>query len=134
MTSIGRIIVAPTPTQAPLTAAIRGFEERTRPIQSPPPRSCAPPDSIRDLKLSRMSAPAQNPRPAPVTTMAPTSGASFRALIAACSSRLISFVQAFSRSGRFRVMTAMSSPFSTRIVLNSTVSTPCLPAAPQPSS
>ena len=95
MTSIGSIMVAPTPTQAPLTAAIRGFDERNRVIQSPTPSrrsaraSSRPSPVIRALKLSWMSAPAQKPRPAPVTTIAPTSGSLLQSVIAACRSACI---------------------------------------------
>ena len=82
ITSNGRIIVRPTPTAAPFTAAISGFDSRTSATQSSPRgRPPSPPavsspgsrPSSRDWKVSAMSAPAQKPRPAPVTTIAPTS-------------------------------------------------------------
>ena len=78
--SNGRIIVIPIPTAAPLTAAISGFESRISPTQSrpggiPPERLPSPAGSVPSSRLpnvSRMSAPAQKPRPAPVITIAPT--------------------------------------------------------------
>jgi hypothetical protein len=65
--------------------------------------------SIRDLNVASMSAPAQNPRPAPVITIAPTSGSAFADSIARACSSAICGVQAFSRSGRFNVMSPTAS-------------------------
>jgi hypothetical protein len=56
-----------------------------------------------------MSAPAQNPRPAPVSTITRTASSSAAAFIASRTSRSISARQAFSRSGRLRVTTATPS-------------------------
>ena len=56
-----------------------------------------------------MSAPAQKPRPAPVTTNAPTDGSSLPARTAWVSSACIRGVHAFSFSGRFSVSTRTSS-------------------------
>ena len=56
-----------------------------------------------------MSAPAQKPRPAPVSTITRTAGSSVASRMAARTSRSISPRQAFSRSGRFRVITATPS-------------------------
>jgi hypothetical protein len=56
-----------------------------------------------------MSAPAQKPRPAPVSTITRTASSSLAARMAAFTSRAISPRQALSRSGRLRVMTATPS-------------------------
>ena len=65
--------------------------------------------SIRDWNVACMSAPAQNPRPAPVVTIAPTAGSSLARLMASTCSSAIVGVHALSRSGRFSVITATSS-------------------------
>ena len=56
-----------------------------------------------------MSAPAQNPRPAPVTTMAPIDGSSLAAVIASVSSRIMRGVHVFSFSGRLSVRSSTRS-------------------------
>ena len=111
--SMGKIMVAPMPTLAPFTAAINGLDSRTKPIQSRTGVRSTP--SMRALKLSRMSAPAQKPRPAPVTTMAPTAGSALQRSMASTNSSFIRAVQAFSRSGRFSVSTATLPSISNRI-------------------
>jgi hypothetical protein len=58
------------------------------------------------------SAPAQKPRPAPVSTMAFTAGSSLAACMAWRSSPFITGVMAFMRSGRFMVTTATPSAAS----------------------
>jgi len=50
-----------------------------------------------------MSAPAQNARPAPVTTMARTSSIAFTPWKKSINSLLITVLKALSLSGRFRV-------------------------------
>ena len=109
----------PTPTATPLIAAIIGFESRTSSTQgrgglrlaSAP----ASPPSSRALNCAPMSAPAQNPRPAPVTTIAASPGSSLAASIASTNSKFIWRVQAFSLSGRFRVRMRVRPRSSTRI-------------------
>ena len=56
-----------------------------------------------------MSAPAQKPRPAPVTMMAPIDGSSLAASTTVVSSPIIVGVHAFIRSGRFSVMRSTAS-------------------------
>jgi hypothetical protein len=56
-----------------------------------------------------MSAPAQKPRPAPVSTMTRTVSSRVASSIARRTSRPITPVQALSLSGRFRVTVAMRS-------------------------
>ena len=112
--SAGRHIVTPIPTAAPLMAHTMGLLDRTRATQSrpagipPTPPAVSRPGStpsMRDLNVASISAPAQKPRPSPVITMAPIAGSSLAAVIAcACSSAIVG-VQAFSLSGRFRVIT-----------------------------
>ena len=115
ITSNGRIIVIPMPTAAPLTAAISGLDERMRPTQStsagipPEPSAVLLPGSTPSRRLPNvacMSAPAQNPRPAPVMTIAPTSSSSLAAVMAAAWSEAICGVHAFIRSGRLSVIRA----------------------------
>ena len=59
---------------------------------------------------ARVSAPAQKPRPAPVTTMTLTPGSAAARASRARYSVCILPVQAFSRSGRTRVMVATARP------------------------
>jgi len=66
------------------------------------------------------SAPAQNPRPAPVTITARTTSSLSAASRAAISSLPIWGVQALSRSGRFRVISITRSVTCTRICSYST--------------
>src|SRR5262249_24499375 len=61
------------------------------------------------------SAPAQNARPAPVTTIARTASSASHAANASASSRPIVGVYAFSRSGRLSVITATPSRTSSKI-------------------
>ena len=78
--SIGRVIVRPTPTAAPLIAAIDGL--RHSKIASTKRRGAAPagaqPNIVDPCSApnapapAEMSAPAQNPRPAPVTMITRT--------------------------------------------------------------
>ena len=56
-----------------------------------------------------MSAPAQNARPAPVSTMTRTSSSAAAASMAWRTSRSMIGVHAFMRSGRFSVMVAIFS-------------------------
>src|SRR4051794_35394352 len=62
-----------------------------------------------------MSAPAQNPLPAPVMTMPTTSGSRSARPTASRTSAPIRLVHAFSASGRLRVMVATGSSTSKRI-------------------
>ena len=107
-TSIGSVSVTPTPTAAPLMAAITGFlHSKMRSDPSPPPSRCSraacsslwskvPPPLPR-------SAPAQKARPAPVTIA--TRISSFWSISSKTwsSSASIFVVSAFIRSGRFSV-------------------------------
>jgi hypothetical protein len=64
--------------------------------------------SMRARKVSCMSAPAQKPRPAPVTTMAPIPRSALARSKACASSTAMRGVQAFSFSGRSSVTSATS--------------------------
>jgi len=64
------------------------------------------------------SAPAQNALPAPVGTTTRTRSSSERRPNAISSSPAISFVNALSRDGRFRVTVAIDGDADTTIVLN----------------
>jgi hypothetical protein len=109
-TSIGRVIVIPTPTAGPLIAAMTGFSEsKTRSVNWPPPSRGTSPSASRSRQSNvspprSRSAPAQNARPAPVTTTARTSSSASARSSASMSSRCIVGVQAFSRSGRSSVI------------------------------
>ena len=78
--SIGKVMVMPTPTAGPLIAAMIGFfDSKMRSDTSPPPSRCVSNVSARPCAvLSKVSppvlrsAPAQKPRPAPVTITART--------------------------------------------------------------
>ncbi len=122
--SAGKHIVTPMPTAAPLTAQTIGLLRRTSATQSSPagmpptPPAVSRPGSvpsIRDWNVAAMSAPAQNPRPAPVMTMAPIDGSALAASMAvACSSAIVG-VHAFNFSGRDNVMRHTSCRCSTVI-------------------
>ena len=58
------------------------------------------------------SAPAQKPRPAPVSTITTTRGSDSAAAIACFTSAAIRLVQALSWAGRFSVMVAIGSSTS----------------------
>jgi hypothetical protein len=114
----------PMPTAAPFTAATSGLDVRQRSTQSrpagippSPPAVFAPGSSppMRTENVASMSAPAQNPRPSPVITMAPTAGSSFAAPNASASSSAMCGVHAFSRSGRLSVTSETSPRRSERI-------------------
>ncbi|HZN87679.1 MAG TPA: hypothetical protein VFB44_01770 [Thermoleophilaceae bacterium] len=112
-TSIGRVIVIPTPTAGPLIAATTGFvDSKMRRLTRPPvSRGTRPPSSCRSRQSKvpappPRSAPAQKPRPAPVTITARTASSASAASKAAISSRAIVTVNAFSRSGRSSVIVA----------------------------
>ncbi len=77
------------------------------------PLSPAPPPAVP--LSSVMSAPAQNPRPAPVITIPTTSRSRSARLAASASSAPIVGVHAFSASGRFNVIVATGSDTSYRI-------------------
>ena len=127
--SMAQVMVAPTPTAAPLIAAMTGFLHSKIASDTKPPSSRTPckicSSSPRSLTSSKVgcwlssrpntlpsmdrSIPAQKARPAPVTTTAPTASSSLARLKASTSSRAISRVKEFSCSGRFRVNVRMPS-------------------------
>jgi hypothetical protein len=127
--SIGNVRVAPMPTAGPFTAAMTGLRSAANGRLATPPASRGnPPISWlsspggrsrvrRSAKVSGpppRSAPTQNARPVPVTTTTRTaSSASARAATVASSSAMVR-VNAFSRSGRCRVMVATPSSTSYR--------------------
>ena len=100
-------------------AAISGFDSRHRATQSVPRRSgsgSGRPPALRFLSnTAPMSAPAQKPRPAPVTTMAPIPPSSLAASMVEVSSPIIFGVQAFIFSGRLSVIFRTASRWSTMI-------------------
>jgi hypothetical protein len=101
-------MVTPTPTAGPLNAAITGFRlSKIRSDTSPPPSrwAAASLSSLwsKVLPPAPRSAPAQKPRPAPVTiTTRIASSPSARSKTASSSSRMVA-VKALRRSGRFNV-------------------------------
>ena len=109
-TSIGRVIVIPTPTAGPLMAAITGLvEAKMRSVTMPPPSRGTSPSAWRSRQSNvsppaPRSAPAQNARPSPVTTTARTSSSASARSKASISSRAMVPVNAFRRSGRCSVM------------------------------
>ena len=114
--SIGRHMVMPTPTAAPLIAATIGFRQLkiASEIESPGSRFCDAVPSFQTLKASlppEISAPAQKARPAPVTTMARTSSIALTSWKKPISSLLITVLKALSLSGRFKV-TVITPSFS----------------------
>lgn len=117
MKSIANTWVSPTPTAGPLIAATIGFDARIWRTQPPTfELLLVSLSSTRALKTASISAPAQNPRPAPVRTIPTTSSSSFAALMACASSAPICGVHAFKRSGRCMVSTHTESINSVRIV------------------
>ena len=118
-------MVTPTPTAGPLQAAITGFRlSKMRKVRRPPPsRTTSPtrPSSraaswrVVRSKVSpppARSAPAQKPRPAPVTITTRTASSASERSNAAIMSSIIWVVKAFSRSGRFSVIVAIPSATS----------------------
>ena len=97
--SIGSVIVRPTPTAAPLMAAMLGLRQLKMASMKPPPwRGVAAslPASPNSLSVSpklpapsEMSAPAQKARPAPVTTTTRTASSASARWKAAVISRPI---------------------------------------------
>ena len=107
-TSMGRHMVMPTPTAAPLIAATMGFRQLkiARVIELLASRFCGLLPSFHTWKAAlppEMSAPAQKARPAPVTTMARTSSIAFTRWKKSINSRLMAVLKALSLSGRLRV-------------------------------
>ena len=95
---MGRHMVMPTPTAAPLIAATIGFRQLkiASVIESLASRFCGLLPSFHTWKAPlppEMSAPAQKARPAPVTTMARTSSIAFTCWKKSISSRLIDRVE-----------------------------------------
>ena len=121
--SIGNVIVAPTPTAAPLMAAMTGFfNSKMRSETSPPPSRTTPPLSVMSLPpFSNVlppldkSAPAQKARPLPVMTRARMSSFPSTSSNATLRSRTIWLVKALSASGRCNVMVAIPSETSNKI-------------------
>lgn len=125
-TSMGSVIVAPTPTAGPLTAAITGLRSAANARLTTPPASRGYPAMSsrssggrcrvnRSAKVSApppRSAPAQNPRPDPVTTTTRTSSSASAAAATRTSSSAIVGVKAFSRSGRCSRIVAIRSATS----------------------
>jgi hypothetical protein len=112
------VIVSPTPTAGPLIAAITGLvQSNRRSVKVPPPSRGTAPSASRSRQSKvepppSRSAPAQKARPAPVKTIARTSSSASARSIASISSRCIVGVQAFSRSGRSRVIVRTLSAIS----------------------
>ena len=105
---MGRHMVMPTPTAAPLIAATIGFRQLkiASVIESLASRFCGLLPSFQTWKAPlppEMSAPAQKARPAPVTTMARTSSIAFTWPKKSINSRLMAVLKALSLSGRLRV-------------------------------
>ena len=116
--SMGRHMVMPTPTAAPLIAATMGFRQlkMASVMESLASRFCGLLPSFQTWKAAvppEMSAPAQKarPAPAPVTTMARTSSIAFTRWKKSISSRLIVVEKALSLSGRLSVR-VITPPFS----------------------
>ena len=116
--SIGSVIVIPTPTAGPLMAAITGLVESKIRSVTWPPLSRATSSALWRSRQSKVSppparsAPTQQARPAPVTTIARTSSSASARSKASISSPAIVGVQALSRSGRSSVMVRMASATS----------------------
>ena len=116
--SIGRVIVTPTPTAAPLIAPMTGFvHSKIRSDTMPPPSRGTPTSVWMSLPpLANVSpppprsAPAQNARsPEPVTITARTSSSASTWSNASITSCIIRPVNAFIRSGRCSVIVATES-------------------------
>ena len=113
-TSIGSVMVTPTPTAGPLMAAITGFfDSKMRSVSRPPPsRWASRSDGLAPAVWSKVgrpperSAPAQNARPAPVTMITRTASSASARSKASISSCIMRTVKAFSLSGRSRVIVA----------------------------
>src|SRR3954471_19316440 len=125
-TSEARASARPPPAAGPLTAEITTCGSarslgtsaamyfcRARPVCGERTARSGPP-----MSNAVRSSPAQNPRPAPVSTSTRTDGSAARASSTACSSRRRSADSALSRSGRSRVRTTMpgSGEASRRVV------------------
>ena len=126
--SAARVMVIPTPTAGPLMAAMIGFNESNirRTTRPPPSRRRSSPSRRRSSPSASVpfdsalhsenvsapedrSAPAQNARPAPVRITARTASFASVESNASMSSFSIVVVNAFSLSGRSRVITAIPS-------------------------
>jgi hypothetical protein len=114
------------PAQAPLMAATTGFRPAIRYVYSPArssgrsgstgtsrpsPARSEPVPSVMAVRTF-MSAPAQNARPAPVSTMPTTSGSASARETAWRTSAPIACENPFNVSGRFSVMVATGSSTS----------------------
>ena len=114
-TSIGNVIVTPTPTAAPLMAPITGFcDRKMRSVSMPPPSRGTRPALCAAVSVwsnddspPDRSAPAQNARPSPVTMTARTESSASAMSKAEIISRIIVSVKALSFSGRDNVNVAM---------------------------
>ncbi len=94
--------VKPTPMAGPLMAAMSGFERCMNAVSGSPSAAGRRPPSAE--RSRRRSAPEQKPRPAPVSTTAPTAGSSLHCSIRSRTRRAMSGDQALRRSGRLRVI------------------------------
>jgi hypothetical protein len=110
----------PAPAQAPLTAATVGLalacsrpERRWIARCRSTFRSTVQSALAEASPIAVTSPPAQKPRPAPVTTMQPTSASSAQRSSAAIAASSIGRERAFSRSGRLSVRTATPSLIAT---------------------
>ena len=118
--SMGKVIVTPTPTAAPLIAPITGFLlSKIRNDTKPPPSRMTPVLAFTSLPpLAKVSpppdksAPAQNARPEPVTMTARTLSSASLSSNAAMISFSMRFVNEFNLSGRFKVIVAICSDTS----------------------
>src|SRR3984957_1383762 len=130
------------PAAGPLIAAITGLGTDIRYVWVPRCRSSpnvgSPGSARRSAEMLSpaklpsltavslfMSAPAQNPRPAPVITMPTTRGSRSAWLTAWRTSKPILSVQALSTSGRFSVIVATGSSTSYRICSYSVTEASC---------
>jgi len=116
-TSQGRVIVTPTPTDAPLIAAMTSFlQSKMRKLTTPPPSRGTQPGSgspepepgsggvWKILAPPSRSAPAQKALPEPVRITARTSSSASASSKAATRSSIIGTFSALSLSGRSRVI------------------------------
>ena len=106
------------PATTPLTAAIIGFSRRSSASTTSAPCSVRwrPTSALRPSRpgslMRLMSAPAENARPAPVSTITRTSSSSSACATSSGSRSFISGSSALSCSGRLSVIVAMPSATS----------------------
>src|SRR4030095_3147365 len=100
---------APPPAAAPFTAASTGLASPSMVETTCAPATTSASSVFHSWRETRscmypMSAPAQNARPAPVSTSAPTASSSAAARVTSASSSRMRSANAFSFSGRFKVI------------------------------